>query len=171
MFTKTLSDIEILAFTNSKGFAVTDCPNGQVGMHTHGGLSWIVNRSAMGEWCIGLYRIALDNLACLRALFLSCLADDDDVLFHKQLKDACGVCGGNNGNIAPESNSLCCEPIALPTETNPDPNATVLGDVNSDGIYSVLDIIPLANYLLEITTLSACQEVYGDINQDGECAH
>lgn len=72
-----------------------------------------------------------------------------------QVKDLCGVCGGSNGQIAPESNELCCETV------------TLKGDTNNDGTLTVLDVIMIANYILDEGSLTPCQEVRGDINDDG----
>ena len=99
--------------------------------------------------------------------------------------DECGECGGNgipenecdcDGNIIDEcgecgGNSLTCEGCTDPNALNYDENALVddgscvypfLGDMNNDGLYNVIDIVFLINFIIDNEYVT-----YGDLNQDG----
>ncbi len=80
-------------------------------------------------------------------------------------EDACGVCGGDN------SSCLGCTDSSA---YNFDPDATLndgscipYGDVNTDGIINVMDIVMMIDFILYGSGLDDMQQTLGDVNTDG----
>lgn len=65
---------------------------------------------------------------------------------------------------------LACNPQELPpreTAATNEPDTTVYGDVNGDGVVDILDVITFNRYLLGSVTLTDQQKKAGDCNRDG----